>query len=108
MTKRRTIMGRQKEPAESTIDGISLVGFRLNPDSQGPDLFTLIAYGERDFPIQDDGQIIFFSEPALASQAYERFTEDIKGVSPPPSEVDLVCDVAGALHLIEVEARDES
>jgi hypothetical protein len=85
-----------------------MIGFRLNPDGESPDVFALIAYGDRDFPIQDDGRILFFSNPALALEVYQLCPEDVKSVTTPPSEVQLVCDVAGALHLIKSQDFDDS
>jgi hypothetical protein len=90
------------------IDGIALVGFRLNPDSQSPDVFTLVTYGDCDSPVQEDGEILFFTEPALALKAYERYAEDIRAVLPPPTKVDLVCDIPAALWIVESQDRDES
>ena len=33
---------------QAKFDGVSLVGFRLNPDSEMPDFYTLLLYGEAD------------------------------------------------------------
>jgi hypothetical protein len=90
------------------VEGVALIGFRLNPNTETAELFTLMAFGFRDFPVKDDRQVVFFTKPALAHQAYERFPEEIRELGPPPSEVSLVCDIAGALHIIESKAHDDS
>jgi len=96
------------ELSESKLDGIALIGFRLQADSVNPDFFTLMAYGERDFPVRDGVQIVFFTEPALAAKVCEYWPEEIRRLAKASLEIDLVCDVAKALHIIKNEDQDDS
>jgi hypothetical protein len=90
------------------IDGISLVGFRLLPESDSPDWYTLFTYGVKDIPVMDNDQVVFFRSLDLVDKAYAFFDDSIKSLSPPPSELDYVCDVAEMLYIINNEDRDES
>lgn len=90
------------------IDGVSLVGIRLDADSESPDLYTLITYGANEIPLVVNDKLAFFSSPGYAGIAYEFFSESIKEKARPPLEVDSVCDVAGAMYLITRETADHS
>lgn len=90
------------------IKGISLVGFRLSPDSENPDWYTLFTYGEKDIPIMDNDYLVFFKSVDLIDGAYNIFDNSIKSIFPPPSEIDLVCDVAEMLYVINHQDSDGS
>ena len=92
----------------SEINGISLVGFRLSPESENPDWYTLFTYGQKDIPVKDNDQVVFFKSLDLVDRAYALFDDNIKGLFPPPLELDLICDVAEILYIINNEDRDES
>jgi len=92
----------------SKLDGIALIGFRLQPERVDPDLFTLMAYGESDFPVHDGVRILFFADPALAAKVCEYWPEEIRRLAKSPFEIDLVCDVEKALHIIKNENQDDS
>jgi hypothetical protein len=94
------------QPGE--ISGISLVGFRLSPDSEKPDWYTLFTYGEKDIPVMDNDQVVFFKSLDLVDRAHALFDDNINSLFPPPSEPDLICDVAEMLYIINNEDRDES
>jgi len=97
------------KPFESSlIEGVALIGFRLNPDSESSDLFTLMAYGDRDFPVQQAGRIVFFCDVALVPVAFKCFPDEITRGLQPPLEAQLVCDLARALHIIETRDCDDS
>jgi hypothetical protein len=90
------------------IEGISLVGFRLSPDSENPDWYTLFTYGEEDIPIRDNDRLVFFKSVDLIDRAYAMFDNSIKRLYPPPSEIDLVCDVADMLYVVNHQDSDGS
>lgn len=91
------------------IDAVSLVGFRINPDSNEPEFYTLIdCSGDKDRALTVDNDLIFFTELEQKQQAFGLFSEDIKRGFAVPDEIDLVADLAGALYLIENEDFDAS
>lgn len=89
-------------------EGLSLVGFRINPNNEDPEIFTLIIYDGQDSPLMVDGQIVFFSKPELVSKAYDLCTDDLKALGSPPTDVDLVCDIAETLHIINHQNGDSA
>jgi hypothetical protein len=93
-------------PADEEI--LLLVGFRLDPDREDPEVYTLILEDEKDRPLVANDQILFFNKPELAPGALELSDPDFKRHGPPPKEVDLVCDVAECLYLITSENADPS
>jgi len=94
------------QPGE--INGIALIGFRLSPESESPEWYTLFTYGVKDIPVMDNDQVLFFRSPDLVDKAFAFFDSSVKSLSPPPSELELVCDVAEMLYIINNETRDES
>ena len=90
------------------IDGISLIGFRIDPDSESPDIYTLMAYGAREVLLVVNGQILFFRSPSSVKVAYDFFGEDVKNLASVPSEIDAIFDLAAALHTINHQDIDES
>src|ERR687894_232474 len=82
------------------IDGVSLIGFRIDPDSESPDIYTLMTYGAKEVPVVVDGQILFFRSLSSVKVAYDFFSEDVKNLASVPSGTDAICDVAAALHTI--------
>lgn len=90
------------------IDGVSLIGFRINPDSESPDVYTLMTYGAKEMPIVVNGQLLFFRSPTSTAVVYEFFEESIKKLASLPTETDAICDVAAMLHIINHQDSDES
>ena len=90
------------------INGVSLIGFRIDPDSESPDIYTLMTYGAREVPIVVDGKILFFTSVSSVKVAYDFFSEEVKSVASVPSGTDAICDVAKALHIINHQDLDES
>ena len=90
------------------INGVSLIGFRIDPDSESPDIYTLMTYGAREVPIVVDGKILFFTSVSSVKVAYDFFSEDVKSVASVPSGTDAICDVAKALHIINHQDLTES
>jgi hypothetical protein len=94
---------------ESFIDAVSLIGFRINPDSEEPEFYTLLdRSGDKDRALTVDSDLIFFAKLEQKQQAFNLFREEIKKGCAVPDEIDLVADLAGALYLIENEGLDDS
>ena len=85
-----------------------LFGFRIDPDRESPDVYTLILHGDKDRPLVADGQIVFFSRLELASSALNLGGIDIEQLGSVPKDVDLLCDLAKTLYLINSENIDPS
>ena len=98
----------EQQPTSKDIDGVSIIGFRINSESRSLDVYTLMTYGAIEAPLVVDGQLVFFRSPSSAAVAYDLFEEDIKNVSSLPTEVDAMCDVAEMLYLINHQDRDET
>ena len=98
-----------KEAVEqSKIDGISLIGFRINPDDKAPEFYTLFTYGEVDTALMVNKDLAFFATLEQKQQAFELFSEEIRQNFSVPDEVDLIADIATTLYLIGNETFDDS
>jgi hypothetical protein len=92
---------------------LALIGFRLDPDSERPEFYTVLIHGgEKDRPLQINERIVFFND-------YQSFTkvQTFRDSNVPthlrknkysPQRADLVCDIAEVLYLIESEDEDKS
>lgn len=99
------------ESSENSIENpetLYLFGFRIDPDKEDPEIYTLFIYGEQERPLVADGYIVFFSRPELALSALKLCEIDTSQLGMPPAEVALVCDIAETLHLIRYKDIDES
>ncbi|MFM9263953.1 hypothetical protein [Tychonema sp. BBK16] len=85
-----------------------LCGFRIDPETEAPNLYTLIAYGEQEPPLVAGGQLVFFSRPELAINALQLCDIDVTTLGMPPTEIDAICDIAETLYLLDAEDIDES
>src|ERR1019366_3831800 len=87
---------------------LSLVGFRIDPVAEGPQFYTLFALGgENERPITTVGdRIVFFSRPELAPQALEIGDPSMQALGTPPEELEMLCDVAQAMYLVNSEESD--
>jgi len=96
-------------PPPPPVESLALVGFRLNPASEGPQFYTLFAMeGENDRPLTRGGRILFFRSPAQASRALSTTDDDaMRKLGPAPKELDALCDIAQALFLSNTAAEDE-
>ncbi|NJK66920.1 MAG: hypothetical protein HC941_10535 [Microcoleus sp. SU_5_3] len=85
-----------------------LFGFRIDPETEQPNLYTLIVYGEQEPPLVAGGQLVFFTRPELAINALQVCDIDVSEVGRPPIEIDAICDIAETLYLLDSEDFDES
>lgn len=94
-------------PPQSTEE-LYLVGFRIDPAAEGPQFYTLFAFGgENERPITTVGdRIVFFARPELATQALEIGDPTMQALGAPPDDLDMICDVAQALYLVNSEESD--
>ncbi len=95
-------------PPEEKHEALYIAGFRVDPAADEPQLYTVMAlFGENDRPATESGRVLMCSDPTLASALVERADNGLKTVGAVPEEVSFVCDVAGALHIINSQDSDE-
>jgi hypothetical protein len=94
------------QPTEG--EGLSLIGFRISPAAEGPELFTLIIYNGKDSPVLVDRQIAFVTTPAHVTSVYQLCNSRLRALGPPPAEADMICDIPETLELIRNKDRDDS
>jgi hypothetical protein len=102
-------------PAPRQPHELWLIGLRLDPSAEGPQLFTLIEQGEDGGrTITANGRILLFSSPALVARALQ-LAEDASAASlpdasaasvPMPKQMDVLCDVAESLFLVNSQSDD--
>lgn len=86
-------------PPPPPTEGLYLVGFQLDPNAEGPQLYTLfVLESQNDRPLVANGRVIFFSDPAHAAEALSLADNDMSRLGPAPTELEILCDVAEALH----------
>ncbi len=85
-----------------------LFGFRIDPETETPNLYTLIVYGEQEPPLVAGGQLVFFTRPELAINALQLCDINISELGKPPTQIDSICDIAETLYLLDAEDIDES
>ena len=85
-----------------------LFGFRIDPETETPNLYTLIVYGEQEPPLVAGGQLVFFTRPELAINALQLCDINISKLGRPPTQIDSICDIAETLYLLDAEDIDES
>jgi hypothetical protein len=103
-------------PAPRQPHELSLIGLRLDPSAEGPQLFTLIEQREgASRTIMANGRILFFSSPALVGRALQladaaAITDGLPGNSTAlalmPKQMDVLCDVAQSLFLVNSQPDD--
>jgi hypothetical protein len=93
---------------EETQEHLYLVGFRLDPLTADPQVFTLIAMnGDNDRPAMEKDRVLFFADPALAPAALARCDNGLQLLGPAPTDVTFICDIAEALHIVNALPDDE-
>jgi hypothetical protein len=93
---------------EETHEHLYLVGFRLDPSTADPRLFTLIAMnGDNDRPAMEKDRVLFFGDPTLGPVALARSDNGLQLLGPAPTELAFICDIAAALHTVNALPDDE-
>lgn len=97
------ILQPQNDPED-----LYLVGFRVDPTAEGPQFYTLFAFGgDNERPITTVGdRVVFFSRPELATQALEIGDPTMQALGAIPEDLDMVCDIAQAFYLVNSETED--
>ena len=87
-------------PPPPPTEALYLVGFRIDPDAEGAQFYTLfVLESENDRPLVANGRVVFFSEPTQASAALALADNDMSRLGPAPRELEILCDVAQSLHI---------
>jgi len=89
-------------------ENVWLIGFIIDPDAETPQLYTIFFPGDIDKPLTNQGYILFFSDLQITTKAIKAGDIDYHNFIYPPTEVDLVCNIAELLYLINHETRDDS
>ena len=94
----------QKPPEEE----LYLVGFRIDPNVEGPQFYSVFAFGgENERPLTTVGdRVVFFPRAELAAQAMEIGDPTMSALGDAPVELDFLCDVAQTLYLVNSESAD--
>lgn len=93
-------------PPPPPVEGIYLVGFRLDPAAEGPQFFTIFALeGENERPLVRGGRVLFFRDPRQAAGAL-KLSDNMQGLGPAPKEMEMLIDVAEALHIANAQDAD--
>jgi hypothetical protein len=94
-------------PPPPPTEALYLVGFRLDPDSEGPQFYTLfVLESENDRPLIANGRVIFFFDTARAADGLKLADNDMSRFGPAPREIEVLCDVAEALHIANAQDSD--
>jgi hypothetical protein len=84
-----------------------LIGFRMDPTTEGPQFYTLIgAEEENERPITKGDRVLFFRSPGDALKALTASDNGFRDVRPIPTELELLCDVGEALYVANAEKED--
>jgi len=95
-------------PPPAPVEGLSLVGFRIDPASPVPQFYTVFALeGENDRPAMSEGRILFFTRTNRAGAAVAASENGLRELGAPPAEVDILCDIAESLFIANSQKSDE-
>lgn len=91
---------------------IDLIGFRVNPDCEEPELYILMICADKDYPLMVEGDIIFFTKPTLGLKAVQLSSNvDLQKIilktMNDVDDVDFVVDIAEVLYLISDKNIDD-
>jgi hypothetical protein len=94
-------------PPPPPVEGLYLVGFRLDPASDGPQFYTIFALeGDNERPCTEEGRVLLFTDPANAAKALECSNGGMRSLGPAPTELEMLCDVAEALYVANSAEAD--
>jgi hypothetical protein len=94
-------------PPPAPTDALYLVGFRLDPAVEGPQLYTLfVLESENDRPLARENRVLFFADPRRAPDALKLADNDFARFPVIPDELEILCDVAQALYIANAENED--
>lgn len=94
-------------PPPPPVEGLYLVGFRLDPGVEGPQIYTLfVLESENDRPLARDHRVLFFTDPRRAPDALKLADNDFARFGKAPEELEVFCDIAQALYIANSEDKD--
>jgi hypothetical protein len=94
-------------PPKSLNRELFLIGFRMDPGTEGPQFYTLIgSEGDSERPITKGDRILFFRQPGDAPLALAASDNGFGDVRPVPTELELLCDIGEALYVANQENED--
>ncbi len=89
-----------------TKEELALIALRVTPYHEGYQLYTLLAVGgDNERPLAANGSILFFTDPKTAAKALE-LDASMSGLGEPPTHLEVVCDLAEALYLVNSQDTD--
>lgn len=95
-------------PPPEPTEALYLVGFRLDPNVADPQFYSLFVLDSaNDRPAVANGRVLFFRRPEMASEALRLSENELQQLGPAPREMELFCDIAEALHLVNSQPTDE-
>lgn len=95
-------------PPPEPTEALYLVGFRLDPGAEGPQLYTLfVLESENDRPLARENRVLFFADPRRAADALKLADNDFARFTKVPEELEILCDVAQALYIANAENEDK-
>jgi hypothetical protein len=85
---------------------LALIALRVTPYHEGYQLYTLLAVGgDNERPLTAGGSIVFFTDPKVAAKALE-LDASMSPLGPAPTHLEVVCDLAEALYLVNSQETD--
>src|SRR5512132_423026 len=77
-------------PPPPPVEGLYLVGFRLDPTVEGPQFYTLfVLEGDNERPSTENGRILFFIDPADGAKALERSDKAMRAMGEAPTQLEM-------------------
>ncbi len=94
-------------PPKTLNRELYLIGFRIDPASEGSQFYTLIgSEGESERPITREDRILFFRRPQDALKALMASDNGFADLRPVPTELELLCAVGEALYIANQQNED--
>jgi len=95
-------------PPPPPVEGLYLVGFRLDAAAEDPQFYTVfVLEGDNERPCTENGRILFFTDPADAAKALDRSDAAMRSLGQAPTELEMLCDIADALYIANAADNDE-
>lgn len=94
-------------PPKTLSRELYLIGFRLDPASEGAEFYTLIGEeGDSERPITSGGRVLLFRKPEDGLKALAASDNGFADVRPAPQELELLTDIGAALYVANAEQAD--
>jgi hypothetical protein len=95
-----------QQPSPPAEEEPILVGFRVDPGHEGPQFYSVFAIGgDNERPLIARERLLFFTRPELAPKAL-LLDESMAHLELPLEGVEMLCDVAQTLHLVNAADED--